>query len=1124
MPAPDVRQKALRQAARLPQLASSTSVVGPGSTTWMPLGPESVQSFSWGENSGRITSLAVAPGNASDVWAGAADGGLWHSIDQGVTWQPVTDTQATLSIGAIAIDGTSGSPYTIYVGTGEASQINNDYPSVGILKSSDGGQTWNTLGAAQFGGLGIARIAIDPTNNQDILVAADLSAFNGCTTPPTGGGPLGLLQNLGIWQSLDGGQTWSHVLQDTTVNSNFAATDVVFDPAQSGVVYAGIGNVLDACTQTASSNAGVWKSTNHGATFGMIGTAGLPTGTAVGRVSLAVSQDGTHIYALISRADSTGCTQSVGRALFNHSFYVSTNSGASWVTQDVSGVPGLTDDDGECMWWFAPFVAVDPSDATGHIVYVGGVDLWKNKGEGASNAWTNVTDSYGANSLKIHPDQHAIAFFTSSSPSFYLGNDGGVWSCCGAGTLNNLNSGLNITQLYGAAVGGSGSGEQLFAGAQDNGTAHDPDNPAHGLALPWPQVDAGDGGRTLVDPSIPSIVYAEKISNPSGNQVEKSVDSGTHWTLIDSGINSSDNQNVVPPFIMSARHSQTLLFGTNKVYVTTNEGSSWQAVSPVLNSSPCLYGAFFGDPTCPLSALAIAPSDENYIYAGDDAGNVYVTGTGGCSTGTCWSGTAVCPTNQMVTSIAVDPRFPGAAYATCAGFASGAGHHVFKTTNGGNTWADVSASLPNIPFESALVLKTANLIAPIQVVVGSDAGVFISPNGGASWAQFGTGLPNAALQQIFTNPGGNQIFVATYGRGMWTLQPPASGWHTVPSPNSSDPTAQNELLSVAVVAANNVWAVGASFGDQQGVPTLIEHWDGAQWHIVANPSTGGTLQSVAAVSASDIWTVGSGQSGPLAEHWNGTAWSIIPTAAAPAQHTYFLNAVATVATNDVWAVGTDFNSVSNTNQTLTEHWNGASWSVASSANASGNDSLFSVATISSGDVWAVGQYIDDTSTAQTLAEHWNGSSWTVVPTPTGAGNSLNAVTAIASNDVWGASAAPSSSGELIEHWNGTNWQVVPGAGGRGSTVYSLAAVGTHDVWAVGQRQGSLQTQEFIEHWDGTSWIVSFTLASDFNSYYGLGIGAHGGLGNVWAVGDVQGLGAGNGVTLTQNSGPYVPYS
>src|SRR6266568_8195760 len=230
----------------------------------------------------------------------------------------------------------------------------------------------------------------------------------------------------------------------------------------------------------------------------------------------------------------------------------------------------------------------------------------------------------------------------------------------------------------------------------------------------------------------------------------------------------------------------------------------------------------------------------------------------------------------------------------------------------------------------------------------------------------------------------------------------AAAWSVVASPNATP--GNNELHAVASISANDVWAVGTSENTLGNDQTLILHWDGTAWSIVASPTTGiveGNLLGVAAVATNDVWAVGnasnaSGVSQTLIEHWNGKQWSIVASPS-PSTQTNFLLGVTAVSTNDVWAVGS-FRNASGAFQTLTLHWDGTAWSIVASPSPDGafND-LFGVAAVSTSDVWAVGD-----SGSGTLIEQWNGSSWSVVSSPNpGSGSSPG-------DSLRGAVADPSS--------------------------------------------------------------------------------------------------------------------
>lgn len=297
---------------------------------------------------------------------------------------------------------------------------------------------------------------------------------------------------------------------------------------------------------------------------------------------------------------------------------------------------------------------------------------------------------------------------------------------------------------------------------------------------------------------------------------------------------------------------------------------------------------------------------------------------------------------------------------------------------------------------------------------------------------------------------------------------PCPQWSVVSNPSVGG--SYNDLNGVAVVSANDVWAVGAYWGNN-GSGTLVEHWDGTSWEVVPSPNIGG-LSGVAAVSANDVWAVGEyfdGQySQTLIEHWDGTSWSVVssPNVSNYDNHLY---GVGVASANDVWAVGYYYHYPLVTNdQTLVEHWDGSEWSIIPSPVGL----LESVAVVSPNDVWTVGHYYN--STTQTLAMHWDGTSWSVVPSPNAGTreNYLHEVSAVSADDVWAVGAyivyigGTTYSRTLVEHWDGTTWSIVPSAdpSNYDNNLYGVDIASANDVWAVGDRAGSQYSQTLVEHY------------------------------------------------------------
>jgi len=299
-------------------------------------------------------------------------------------------------------------------------------------------------------------------------------------------------------------------------------------------------------------------------------------------------------------------------------------------------------------------------------------------------------------------------------------------------------------------------------------------------------------------------------------------------------------------------------------------------------------------------------------------------------------------------------------------------------------------------------------------------------------------------------------------------------WKIVPSPNVGTGTYGNQLNAVAVLAANNVWSVGFS-PHPSGTPlyirqTLVEHWDGKNWSVVASPNPAGktwvVLNGVDAISANDIWAVGhSGDPSSihlqtLTEHWNGSSWSIIPSPSPGTYNGNVLNAVAAVSTNDVWAVGWyQSGSTGQEGGALTMHWDGAQWTVIPNPSKS---TLYAITAISSNNVWAVGE--------QSIL-HWNGTNWSIVSFPPPPGDSyqiFKGIAAVSANDIWAVGYSQWSyfSGyryaPLTYHWDGSGWSWVPNAGNIDEYLFAVTAIAANDVWAVGDNG---QTQ----HWNGANW-------------------------------------------------------
>jgi hypothetical protein len=345
--------------------------------------------------------------------------------------------------------------------------------------------------------------------------------------------------------------------------------------------------------------------------------------------------------------------------------------------------------------------------------------------------------------------------------------------------------------------------------------------------------------------------------------------------------------------------------------------------------------------------------------------------------------------------------------------------------------------------------------------------------------------------------------------------PNCGSWSVVASPD--DGTNSNYLYSVAAVSPTDVWAAGYYVNtDHSTNRTLTEHWNGTNWKVVVsfNYLTGANvLYGIEAASSSNIWAVGYFTNGnnvqrPLSEQWNGTKWKFVKNPGI-GTGTNILYGVAASSAKKLWAVGTYVNQ-SGMNQTLIEQWSGTSWSVVASPNVAGStsDVLTSVTASSPSNAWAVGSYTNSSGITQTLIEQWNGTSWSIISSPN-AGSGNNVLTSVASStskNAWAVGNYTNSSGvnqTLTEQWNGTSWSIVasPDVGTTNNFLNSVAITSSTDAWAAGDYTNSSGVnQTLTEQWNGTSWsiVASPNVGTGSNAFLGVAVTSASG---VWAVGD-----------------------
>lgn len=707
---------------------------------WQFLGPGNV--------GGRTRVILIDPSDPRIMYAAGVSGGIWKSRSGGELWEPVGDDLVNIAVNSMALHPVDRK--ILYAGTGEGyfreSERGTALPlrGNGIYLSRDGAETWTQLAST--------------ANNENFHWVNDLVISSHDPNR------VYAATRTGVWRSTDAGTTWTNVVP-TTVKGG--CLDLAFRGDTSGdFLFASCGTFDQATvyrTQNAEGN-GTWEV-----------ALSEPN---MGRTTLAIapSRPGT-MYALSASNEPGLSTYQALRAVWRSDHDGDPGSWTAQVTKDTTedvlgplmltnlitvdnDICGGPDEDPLTMGWYCNTIAVDPADP--ERVWVGGVDLFRSDDGGrtwgqASYWWTEFVEDMPF----VHADQHVIAFHPgydgTTNKIAYFGNDGGVFRtvdaradtvhgapavCLDAHSkvpFRAMNTNYGVTQFYHGAV--FPTGRSFLGGTQDNGTILG--TISEGTDQ-WRRVYGGDGGYVAIDVE-PRIVYAES----QGGNLRRSSDGGHNFLGFIAGLN--DNFLFITPLAADPNVSQVVWVGGTQMWRNTT-GQKWDRAS-----------APFGEAGL-VSAMAIAPGNSDRVLAGTHRGTIFRTNSARTTNAdTSW--TPVRPRDGFVSSIVFDPADINVVYATYALFG---GAHVWKSIDGGATWASIDNGLPDMPVHSIAVDPTRRE----RLYLGTDLGVFVSLDGGASWAVENSGFAAAVTEHITIAPGalGPAVYAFTHGRGAWRAE------------------------------------------------------------------------------------------------------------------------------------------------------------------------------------------------------------------------------------------------------------------------------------------------------------------------------------------------------------------
>jgi photosystem II stability/assembly factor-like uncharacterized protein len=652
---------------------------------------------------GRISDIEIPIDASETYYVGAASGGIFKTTDAGTNWTPIFDEQEMLSIGDMEIS--KNDTDIIWVGTGEVNAGGGSlaYDGNGMYKSADAGLTWEAKGLLNVGSIG--KVLIDPNDDNTIFVGAM--------------GPLFRKDdNRGVYRSTDGGTTWE---QRLLVSDSTGIIDMAIHPTNGDIVYAASWERIRRPNnrQYGGETSRIYRSQNGGDTWSEL-TNGLPSNeNDKGRISIDISKSNPNVlYAFYT--DKVGNVEGTFRT---------SDGGDTWV--GVNSISNGT----SYHWWFGG-IFVDPTDE--NVVYNSGFRMDKSTNGGAT--WSSTFPG-------VHVDQHAVAFNASVPGEVLIGNDGGLYKSSNNGDTSVKNNTLPITQFYRFHVDAQNI-DKVYGGSQDNSTIR---TTTGGLS-DWLVISGGDGFQPLVDPTNTNVIYT---LSQRGNLRKSTNDAGSFSGALN-GVNGGDTNNWDTPIAFDPANPDIVYYGTNRLYQSTNAAGLWNAISPDLSNGPHDGNLAFGT----LTSISVSPINSNVITVGTDDSNVWVTLDGGSN----WTKISDTLPNYWVTKVLASRDDVNTIYVTFSGYRFGVDEgHVYKSSDNGANWTNISTSLPDIPVNDIEQDNYGNLF------VGTDIGVLASNDDGASWEVLGVNLPSVVVNDLYIHEASEMMFAGTYGRSSYKI-------------------------------------------------------------------------------------------------------------------------------------------------------------------------------------------------------------------------------------------------------------------------------------------------------------------------------------------------------------------
>ncbi len=710
---------------------------------------------------GRIAAIDGVATDPLTIYAGAASGGVWKSIDGGISFKPVFD-EHTQSIGAIAVDPSDAT--TVWVGTGESWTRNSVSVGDGVYKTTNGGESWERAGLEHSER--IARIAVHPKDGKTVWVCATGHLWDDH-------------EERGVYKTTDGGKTWKRVL---FVDAATGCSDLALDPQDPRILYAGTWQFRRTPWSFSSGGkgSGLYKSTDGGDTWKQLAN-GLPGGEK-GRIAVAVAPSRPSVvYALVEskktalyRSDDTGVTWSEVNSSFN-----------------IQQRP----------FYFA-HVVVDPTDYD--YVYKPGLTLTIST-DGGKSFNSPFSGGFGGG---VHGDHHALWIDPRDPQTMFLGTDGGVYMSTDRAHHWRFVKGLPVSQFYHVSYDLDWP-YNVYGGLQDNGSWMGPSVSTGGIEnRDWENLFYGDGFWAFRDPAEPEFAYVEY----QGGNISR-----VHLTTGESRDIKPQPRAGEPefrfnwntPIHLSPTQKGTIYLGSQFLFRSRDRGDSWDRISPDLTSNdPAKQrqrhsgGLTVDNSTAEnhttIYSIAESPKDPQVIWVGTDDGRLQVTRDGGTTWTSLEGNVPDLPKATWVSHVEASAHAAGRAYATFDGHARGdMKPYVYATDDFGATWK---------PLASDAVAGYAHVLEedpvnPALLFLGTETGLYISVDGGGRWARFTGKFPQVAVRDLVVHPRESDLVIATHGRGIYILDDITPLRQLTPEVLAADAAVLSTRPAVAMIPA-----------------------------------------------------------------------------------------------------------------------------------------------------------------------------------------------------------------------------------------------------------------------------------------------------------------------------------